>query len=480
MTLVLVSVSFANVTVSGNTEGSTDGEITSFGYNNPTVVSGLRILEESGTSNFITTTSLSRASDHQLLFEVRDVDGFDHLDVYVVLYKSDTKTNDSGLALQYLNSGVSDNALVIRWIAPERSVYLSGLTPTETFLFPIESGVDNFLVKSGSTTLVDSYNSGIEDFKTSGLFNGIPDSQSTWNIDATPASSGVESGVVNVYSGATILSSGVRVIKREVTIPITISKVLPQSGVLNYAIFLFDRLQQETSTTKTGVVDVQHLDNGISYQVQFFGEIQIAEPRSVVFSGVEAGSGFKQSSGVITATFISNALYKQSFSADTTWLPDVVTTGLPQFAYLIPNSGFLGVNGLTTSGTNDPGDHLRSEGNRFALNAFRESIETIRSDVNEQTSAVDLLLPVDEGVLDEVIESSGTVYAQTRTGTYTPKPSSNRVISQANPTSELGVISTFRFEIRLSPVFQTNYVENGVVKTTIFTGSIRLLISNGS
>jgi hypothetical protein len=358
---------------------------------------------------------------------------------------------------------------------------LSGLTPTEEFIFPISSGDDNFLVKSGSNILVDSYNSGIADFKTIADFNAIPDTASTWNIDATPGSTEIESGVVNVYSGTSIISSGVRVIKREVTIPITISKVLPQSGVLNYAIILFDRLQQETSTTKTGVVSVQHVDNGISYQVQFFGEIQIAEPRSVVFSGVAAGSGFKQSEGLITATFISNAVYKQSFSADTTWLPDVVTTGLPQFAFLIPNSGFIGVNGLSNVCTNDTGDHLRNEGNRFALNAFRQSIVETRGDDTTPTAAVDLLLFQDanENIANVISSSSGDVYATTRTGSYAPISSANRLISQANPTSEPGIVSTFRFEIRLSPVFQTNYVENGVVKTTVFTGSIRLLISNG-
>jgi hypothetical protein len=479
MTLVLVSVSFANVTVSGNTQGSTDGQITSFGFNNPTDVSGL-ILLESGAGSFEETESLSRAFRQQLEFEVEDVDGFDHLDVYVVIYKHIEKTTDSGIALQHLNSGVSDDALVLRWIAPERSVYLSGLTPEETFNFTLTSGIDNFLVKSGSTPLVNSYNSGISDFVTSGLFNAIPNTLSTWSIDATPASTELRSGVVSVYNDNTVVSSGVRVIKRLVTVDFQISKVLPVAGALNYAVIVYDRLQQETSTTKTGEVYSYHADNGINYDVQFYGEIIIEGDNDVVFSDVAAGSGFKQSEDLITATFISNDNYKQSFSADTTWKPDVVTVGLPEFAFLIPNSGLQGVVGLTVKGTNDPDDHLRNEGNRFALNAFRNSITTSRGDTDEPTTPVDLLLFENGDVdIEKVISSSsGTIYVNDRSAT--PKSSNDREIAQAASTSEPGIVSTFRFEIRLSPVFQTNYVENGVVKTTVFTGSIRLLISNVS
>lgn len=479
MTLVLVSVSLANVTASGTTQGSADGEITSFGFNNPTVVSGL-ILLQSGAGSFTETNSLSRAFRQQLQFNVRDIDGFDHLDVYIVIYKSNIKTVDSGLALQHLNSGVSDDALVLRWISPERSVYLSGLTPDETFNFTLTSGIDNFLVKSGSTPLVDSYNSGISDFVTSGLFNAIDPTLSTWSIDATPPSAEVESGVVSVFgTGNTVTSSGVRVIKRLVTVNFQISKVLPRADSLNYAVIVYDRLQQETSTTKTGEVFSYHADNGIDYEVQFYGEITIAEPNDVIFSGVAAGSGFKQSEGLITATFIANDSYKQSFSADTTWFPDVITAGLPEFAFLIPNSGLIDVDGLSVKGTNDPGDHLRSQGNRFALNALRNSITTLRGDADGATTPVDLLLFNDgDDIANVISSSSGAIYINDRSAT--PLPSRDRVISEANSTSEPGIVSTFRFEIRLSPVFQTNYVENGVVKTTVFTGAIRLLVSNAS
>jgi hypothetical protein len=477
MVLVVTAFSFANVVATGTTTQNTDGQVTSFGFNNPTVVSGLRILEESGASNFVVTTSLSHASNHQLQFDIRDIDGFDHLDVYVVLYKSNTKTTDSGLALQYLNSGVSDEALVLRWISPERSVYLSGLTQApvnEQFLFPLTSGVDNFLVKSGTTALINSYNSGLDEFFTSGVFNA--QELVTWNIDGELPSLELESGIVSVYSGNTVTSSGVRIIKRQVTIPITISKVLPQSGVLNYSVIVYDRLQQETDTSKTGEVFGYHADNGTSYGVQFYGEISITSANTVVFSGVQAGSGlFQNSEGTITAQFISNNLYKQSFSSDTTWLPNVVTTGLPEFAYLVPASGLL--SSILIS-TRDPGDFLSSEGNRFALQAFRVSI----GGSGEETTPVDLLLNVSDQ--DKVISSGatrlsgGSVYAQSRTD-YTAMQSETSIISTGSRTSEVGEESVFRFQIKLSPVFQTNHILNGVVQTTQYTGTIRLLISNG-
>jgi hypothetical protein len=473
MMLVVTMFSFANIQATGTTTNqNTEGEITSFGFNNPTTITGLQINRRNGGS-FESTTVLSRPDEHQLLFNIEDVDGFDHLDVYVVLFKSDTKAlGTSGLGLQYLNSGVSDNAFVIRWMSPERSTYLSGLTPDETFVYPITTGEDNFLVKSGTTPLLNSYNSGMEDFETPSAFNA--QENVSWRVDLNSGLESIEleSGVVRQFNSSNVeISSGTRVIKRQVVIPLTISKVLPQSGVLNYAVVVYDRLQQETTTTKTGTVITTYADNGIAYSVNFYGEITIDNgPATVVFSGVQAGSGlFQQSEGFVTATFISNNIYKQSFSSDTTWLPNFVTQGLPQFAYLVPASGLIGGEDF------DPDGFLSSEGNRFALRAFRETIAGNGS----ATSAVDLLLINAGEVNDDVVLSSGaTEYAQNRTG-YTALSSKDSVIAQADPTNELGVVSTFRFEIKLSPVFQTNHIINGQVQTTQYTGTIRLLISNG-
>jgi hypothetical protein len=482
MVLVVTAFSFASVVATGTADSeSTQGEITSFGFNNPTTVTEQIInRSDNAGANFTTTTSLSRSAEHQLVFDIRDVDGFDHLDVYVVLFKSDTKVlGDSGLALQYLNSGVSDNAFVIRWLSPERSNYLSGLTlldPAETFLIDITSGQDNFLVKSGTNPLLNNYNSGLEDFVTPSAFNA--QENVSWRVDLNSGLTSIEleSGVVREYNSSNVeVSSGTRVIKRQVTIPLTISKVLPQSGVLNYAVIVYDRLQQETTTSKTGDVNIVYADNGTAYVVEFYGEITInSTPATVVFTDVVAGSGFfQQSVGTIEATFISNNIYVQSFSSDTTWLPNFVTDGLPEFAYLVPASGLL--SGIDI-GTRDPGGFLASQGNRFALRAFRE---TIALGGNGPTSPVDLrLLANDVAGFDQVLSSSSGVYAQSRSS-YTAEPSQDALIAQADPTNELGVVSTFRFEIKLSPVFQTNHILNGVVQTTQYTGTIRLLISNG-
>jgi hypothetical protein len=474
MTLVLVSVSFANVTVTGTTTESTEGEITSFGFNNPTVVSGLEILVESGGS-YSDTEDLAHTELHQLRFNVEDIDGFEHLDVYAVLYRSDTKTTDSGLALQYLNSGVSDEALVIRWISPERSIYLSGLASAENvFNYPINSGVDNFLVKSGSTPLIDSYNSGMSDFFAPSAFNA--QTNVTWAVNSgTDPVDSVElkSGIVTVFNDDnTFNSSGFRTIQRDVTIDIIMSKVAPSSGVWNYAIFLFDRLQQETTTTKTGTVVTQHIDNTIPYETLFYGEISVLAGSTVEFSGVAAGGDFTNSSGTVLARFISNGRYKQSFSSDTTWLPNVVTAGLPQFAYLVSASGLLQ--------DNDDSEFLTTEGNRFALKALRTTIATAQS--QEETTPVDLLLNLTD---QEQVPSSGvnaltgdtTIYAQSRDG-YSAKSSLSREIAFAEATNELGVESNFKFQVKLSPVFQTNHVSGGVVQTTQYTGQIRLLIEN--
>lgn len=463
--ITVISLVGLSVTVQG-TGDDVDGEITTFGYNNPTAGSGLTIFS-SGVGSPEDVDSLSRIGDFELNFKVFDIDGFRHLDVYIVLYNEDesVSNNDSGLTLTYINSGVKDNALVIRWLAPERSLYLSGLSDSgvDTFEFPIDSGIDNFLVKSGTTAIGDFYASGVTDFERPADFNS--QSNVTWVV-YSGTSTVARSGVVSVYDeNEDETSSGIRVLQRDVTIPIKMSKVAPSSGVWNYAVYVFDRLQQEITTSKTGVVEPLTLRADDHYDNEWYGEISVFENSGIIFPTVEAGSGnFTRSSGVISVNFISNGRYSQLVSSDTTWKPNAIVPSRPDFAYLIPSSG------LTSSVSADE-SVLAGQGNRFAIQARRVTIDA----AGDATSAVDIVL---NSGTDLVPENGDDNYVTSRSDTA--KSSKISEIETADGTDELGIVSTFDFQIKLSPVFQTIHSIDGVDQTTIYTGNIQLGVSNAT
>lgn len=455
----VVSLVGLQVTVQGSGE-EVDGSITSFGYNNPTEISGLSIFESGLTTN---VSELSRIDDFELNFNVYDIDGFRHLDVYIVLYNTATRNDDSGVTSTFINSGVKDNALVIRWLAPERALYLSGLTVDagETFAFPIDSGIDNFLVKSGTSGLDTFYSSDIADFVRPTDFNNQSDV--TWVV-YSGSSEITDSGLVSVYDASGVeTSSGNRVLRRNVTIPIKLSKVAPSPGVWNYAVYVYDRLQQEISQPKTDVVEPHYLRANDDYTNQWYGEIDVQEGAFIEFPTVEAGSGFSQSSGVVSVLFVSNGTYSQLVNADTTWKPNATVPGRPIFAYLINSSGFTGSDG--TEGT------LGTEGNRFSLQANRVSI----NGVNDSDNFVDLVLNSGAGLVPPRNDGS---YAQAREDSAV---SSKIVqIETASGTTEAGINSTFNFQIKLSRVFQTVHSIDEAEQTTIYTGNIQLGISNST
>jgi hypothetical protein len=463
-TVTVVSIVSQSVTVQG-TGDAVDGEITSFGYNNPTDVSGLTIFSSGGSQDVGT---LSRIGDFELNFKIYDIDGFRHLDVYVVLYNDDKSSeNDdagSGLTLDYINSGVQDNALVIRWLAPERSTYLSGLS--DSFSFPIDSGNDNFLVKSGTSGIGEFYASGLSDFVRPVDFNAQSDV--TWVV-YSGISTITKSGVVSTFDASGVeQTSGTRVLQRDVTIPIRMSKVAPSSGVWNYAVYVFDRLQQEITTSKTGIVEPHIARADDSYDNQWYGEISVLANSGIIFPTVEAGSGnFTNSSGVISVNFISNGRYSQLVSSDTTWEPNAVVPGRPRFAYLVPNSGLTVPDG-------DDISVLNVQGNRFALQAKRVSIAGVNND--SPTTPVNVVLSSGARLVPENDDSN---YITTR-GT-TANTSKIEEIATADGTTEFGVLSTFDFQIKLSSVFQTIHsVEGGPDETTVYRGNIQIGISNAS
>ena len=450
--MMITGFSFASLGITANTGEALDGSLSSFGFNNETEVSGVKILASSGVE--LDGTSLSRLDDFIIQFDVYDIDGFANLDFYIALYNTDTRSTNSGLLNAVINSGVSDTALVMRWIAPERSVYLSGLASSG--FIPINSGFNNFYVKSGITPLVvKSYNSGIEDFVTPSAFNARTDVSWEVTTSGLNTASGlvIGSGNVVTYANGVATSSGVRNIQYRVQIPIKLSKIASSSGVWNLGVMAYDLLQVEIEEPKTDIEVLHPQWAGVSFTNQWYGEVSIIGTSGIVFTDVQAGSGaFQTSDSGIRALFISNGEYRQQVQADTTWNPAQTFPNRVNFAFLVPSSG---LSGNTLDSTQQ--GLLDSEGNRFSLQARRLSIAGDSSGIQAYQDIV--LTGSDVTAVPDKGES--TLYRQNLTPDNV-RSSLITSIALAPGTSEAGVESTFDFALKLSPVFQNTTYSGGV------------------
>ncbi len=467
-----------------NASTTIDGSLRSYGFNNEATISGITITNSGGTvissGAASETGDLTRTDSFFINFVVSDLDGFDHLDVYVVLFNNDrgVEEDSSGVMASQIDSGVTDRSFVVRWLAPERSVYLSGLSlsPTnETFEFPIDSGVgeSNFLVKSGASSIdSNTYNSGIVDFVTPENFNA--NSPSTWRVTSgeTPTATVTDSGVVNNFAAGT---SGIRNIQYTVSIPFTMSKVAPSSGVWNVGIMVHDRLQQEITEERTDVMEDAYEYAPAYFKNQWYGEVLIVGNSDISFIDAPAGSGFQISdqSGLasgIQAQFISNGTYSQEMISDTTWSPAETIPTRPAFAYLVFSSGL-------DSATGDSDTRLRIEGNRFAIQARRIQLamagDTPNSTNTLEATFVDIMPATSAGVTTaNLIPPLNSSIYQLANPDQTPidsaKPGQIAVISTAPGTDELGVRSIFEFQLRLSSTFQN----------TTYSGNLSIGVSN--
>jgi hypothetical protein len=483
--LVLLTIQVSMPVV--NATRTIDGSVRTFGFNNPTEISNIVIIGSGNTAiaSGIGSNSLSRTDDYEIQFDVFDLDGFDHLDVYVAFFNtnSSSKETTSGILIAAINSGVEDRGFVVRWMAPERSIYLSGLASgiSEPYAFDINSGVSNFFVKSGVSPISSgTYNSGIVDFVSSGAFN--LNNSVTWEVTsgANPVAVVSESGVVNDFSTSPS-TSGVRNIKYTVTIPFKLSKVAPSSGVWNVGVMVHDRLQQEITEERTDVLVDKYAFAPNFYENQWYGEVSIVGSSGLRFTDVQAGSGFQKAdqSGItsgIQARFISNGTYAQEVISDTTWRPAITVPNRPAFAYLVFSSGLEG-----STATGDSQTRLEQEGNRFALQARRIQLgmagDSFAEAATEDASFVDIFPDAPPANTDDLIpvkDLNGGIYQLADTTTKVPidnpKPSEIAIISNAPGTDEIGVRSIFEFQLRLSAVFQN----------TEYSGNLSIGISNSS
>jgi len=450
--------------IASDASGTVDGAVTSFGFNNPTDISGIKILDSNGDVLDIDDDAglLTRVEDFVIEFFVYDLDGFKHLDVYVALFNNNTTTAEStsGKLITAVDGGVTDNAIVFRWMSKERSEFLSGLAVTSgvEFAFDINSGVENIYVKSGTTQLITSgFNSGVEDFVAPSDFNdqtGV-----TWiGGSGTVFSEVTKSGIIETLSGTDVISSGVRNIEYRIRIPFTMSKVAPSSGVWTLGVMVHDQLQREIDTARTDIEVTHHEFAGGYYKNQFYGEVEVLGTAAISFTNVEAGSGNFQTSDQSGAAgvyvrFIANGTYNQSVQSDSTWDPVETSTLFPDYAFLVAKSG------LDNPINNN--ELLETEGNRFALQVRRTEL----NEASGVTSFVDVIPNVDG--TDNLPPKENSAYRESGRGAGAIV-SEIALVAIDDLTSEVGITARFEFGLKLSAVFQN----------TTYNGNISIGISN--
>jgi hypothetical protein len=240
-----------------------------------------------------------------------------------------------------------------------------------------------------------------------------------------------------------------------------------------------DRLQQEITEERTGVMEDAYKYAPAYFKNQWYGEVSIVGNSGISFIDAPAGGGFQISdqSGLasgIQARFISNGSYSQEIVSDTTWNPAETIPTRPAFAYLVFSSGLEG-----STATGDSKTRLDQQGNRFAIQARRlrlamegdtpASIDTLEAtfvDIMPADSAnvtTDNLIPALTDVIYRLANSDQTPIGLAKAGRIA-------VINTAPGTDEIGVRSIFEFQLKLSPTFQN----------TEYSGNLSIGISNST
>jgi Leucine-rich repeat (LRR) protein len=408
------------------TSGDISGSFTVTGSNSPTQISNMRITDLSGVeiASGLSNEALTRLNQYLIEFEISDLDGLDHVDVYVALYNTNSsvkETTSSGL-IDAITSGVTTQSLVMRWLSPERSTYLETL---DSGVFT--AGATEVLVRiDESIDIVASPPAGIAGTLSPTNFNDL--TNFSWIVPT------------DIPVGATELQSG---ISYRVTIPFQLSKVAPSSGVWNLGVQVFDRLQKEIDEPRTDQIFIStHLSTN-DYGNSWYGEVSVVGSGTVTFPNVQAESGFQlaiqSGTSAVEVRFVANGPFQQEFLTDSTWAN---SSGV--LAYLIADSG---LNAIT------------NELNRFALQVRRNEL----SGVIDVTSFVDLI-PKSSGLVPLVTDN-----AYFQQGDSTPIESQKAVVAAImSATPEAGITSRFEFQLRASNFLpSTGGTYNGNISVNI-------------
>ena len=407
-------------------EGSTPSEFTSAGFNNPTVVTDLVISQTTGDA--IKETSLVPQSDYFINATIQDFDGFTHLDIYFVVFYSETEELTSAEVNETIDQGVSAESFVIRYFTPERSTYLM-TAPSVLTDMTIITAVDNYMVKDGSTPVDLSGVSDHQDYTSLSLFNAKP--EHTWSLisgDSTITGTELVGAVPTAY-------------KRDVSIAFTTSKVAPQStGDWHVAVVTYDRYQMEIPEPNSQELSIgSQVDHG--YNMAFYGEIQLEPGQQIEFDRVLRGlDTWTDSSTGVMVRYIANGTFTRTATADVRW--DAT---------------------LLDAVSDDPWAELHDPlsvdetKQHFYLQVLRDAgVNYTNLEIKDDAAFATSSTPI------AILPALETDYTIADLQSMTSSVESN-----VGRTSELGQLTPFLFQIKLSPAFQNaTYAGNMTIGIT--------------
>lgn len=407
-------------------DGTTPSEFTSTGFNNPTLITDLVLSTTTGDA--IKEVNMTPQSTFYLNATIQDFDGLTHQDIYFVVFHSDADEITAAMIDEKINQGVTPDSFVVRYLTPERSTYLS-TAPIVLTQMTITTAVDNFMVKDGSTPVDSSGVNDHADYTSTVLFNASE--EYSWSL-VSGSSTIADTGPVGIVEAP---------IERDISIAFTPSKVAPQgTGNWHVAVVVYDRLQIEIPEPNTQELYIYSaMDN--NYNMAFYGEIQLEPGQEIQFNDVVPGRNiWTDSSTGLLVRYIANGSFTRTATADVRW--DESTLDLE--------------NEFSSAELHDP---LSSENTTqyFYLQVYRdkganyEATEILHNELFTTSSDVIAILP-----------DSNTDYATASVQSLTTAVESNVV-----RTSELGQLTPFLFQIKLSPDFQNaTYAGNMTIGIT--------------
>jgi hypothetical protein len=409
-------------------EATTPGEFTSTGFNNPTIITDMVLSQTAGDA--IKEQSLTPQSTFYLNATIQDFDGFTHQDIYFVVFHSDAAEITSAIVNEKINQGVTADSFVVRYFSPERSTYLS-TAPIVLTGMTITTAVDNFMVKVGSTPLESEGISDHPDYISMVLFNAMTDH--TWSLvsgDATITQTELVGAVQVAY-------------ERDLTIAFTPSKVAPQAtGEWHVAVVVYDRFQMESPEPNANEMDVfSALDSG--YNMAFYGEIQLEAGQSIQFDNVIRGEDtWTDSSTGVLVRYIANGEFTRTATADVRW-----------------DAAFL--NSITAAPWAELHDPLSIDETKqiFYLQVLRDAAS--RYDIIEIQEDLAFATATEPIAIIPLMDTDYSIaFMQSMTSI---------VESNVARTSEVGQLTPFLFQIKLSSAFQN----------ATYTGNMTIGITGG-
>jgi len=402
-------------------DGTTPGEFTSYGFNNPTLITDLVL--SSSANDAMKEEMLVPQSTYYLNATLQDMDGFTHQDIYFVVFHSEEEVITTELVDAAIDQGVTSNSFVVRYFTPERSTFLS-TAPNIVENIVITTAVDNFMIKSGTTPVDTSGLSDDVDYVSPLVFS--TENDSTWSF----------------VSGESVLSETQTepgVAERTISIAFSPSKVAPQAiGQWHVAVVVYDRYQIEKEAPNTQTLYTYEASDS-AYSMAFYGEIQLEVGQIVQFDHVTPGDlEWKDSSNSVYVRYIANGEFNRTATADVRWQSSVVGSTDAQLHDLL---------------SADDMEH------QFYLQVYRDA-GTNYDDLEIQTDGLFGSASSTLAILPAVDTDYSTTGVQSST---------TDIETNVQGTIERGQLTPFIFQIKLSPAFQ-NATYSGNVTVGIIAG----------